>query len=83
MAPASVLSHRSQNPWLFSRTPYESPNRLMYAQVCWTRPETGLCFRIDSVVDLELDESDRITLMVDEWNGEELPTRYGVSGFDG
>lgn len=34
--------------------------------------------RIESVIDLELDESDRITRMVDKWNGEELPTRFGA-----
>ncbi|KAN0075207.1 hypothetical protein V8E55_011230 [Tylopilus felleus] len=68
----------------------EIPNRLVYVQV----QEYTLRFlertqvyaqcliffwqRIESVIDLELDESDRITRMVDKWNGEELPTRFGA-----
>ncbi|KAF8448041.1 hypothetical protein L210DRAFT_3527731 [Boletus edulis BED1] len=75
-------------PWLFSRSrpisrrvilSTETPNRLVYRQVQeYTLRFLGRTQRIESVIDLELDESDRITRMADKWNGEELPTYYGA-----
>lgn len=34
--------------------------------------------RIESVIVVDLDETDKITRLVEKWNGDELPTHYGA-----
>ena len=34
---------------------------------------------VESVVTVDLDESDKIIRLVDQWNGADLPTRFGAS----
>lgn len=76
-------------PKLFSRSEQlskrvmsstDSPNRLVYFQ----RQE--YTFRllnkkkvIESIIVVDLDENDRILRLVDQWNGGDLPTHFGLS----
>ncbi|KAF9228012.1 hypothetical protein BS17DRAFT_774629 [Gyrodon lividus] len=56
----------------------ERPNRLVYSQVQeYTLRFIGKKQRIESLIVLDLDETDKITRMVEKWNNVELPTRYG------
>ncbi|KAF8841183.1 hypothetical protein BDN67DRAFT_967525 [Paxillus ammoniavirescens] len=57
----------------------ESPNRFVFSQVQeYTLRFIGKKQRIESVIVVDLDESDKITRMVEKWNGDELPTHYGA-----
>jgi len=58
----------------------DSPNRLIYFQA----QEYTLKFLkrkkiVESIIVVDLDENDKIIRLVDQWNGEELPTRFGAS----
>ncbi|KIK91430.1 hypothetical protein PAXRUDRAFT_149512 [Paxillus rubicundulus Ve08.2h10] len=68
----------------------ESPNRLVYSQaqeytLRFIGKKQAFCTvlmlmrqRIESVIVVDLDETDKITRMVEKWNGDELPTHYGA-----
>jgi hypothetical protein len=34
---------------------------------------------IESVITVDLDENEKIIRVIDQWNGLDLPTRYGAS----
>ncbi|OCH95325.1 hypothetical protein OBBRIDRAFT_788519 [Obba rivulosa] len=56
-----------------------SPNRLIYSQTQrYTLRFFGIKKTITSIVVVDLDEDFRIIQLVDQWNGQELPTRWGA-----
>ncbi|KIJ69494.1 hypothetical protein HYDPIDRAFT_106127 [Hydnomerulius pinastri MD-312] len=56
-----------------------SPNRLIFSQTQeYTLRFVGRKQRIDSIIVVDLDETDKIVRMVEKWNGDDLPTRYGA-----
>jgi hypothetical protein len=56
-----------------------SPNRLVYVQ---TQEYILRFFKkkmsIQSIIVVDLDEDERIIRLVDQWDGKELPTRFGA-----
>ncbi|KAH7889779.1 hypothetical protein F5I97DRAFT_1924298 [Phlebopus sp. FC_14] len=55
------------------------PNRIICSQTQeYTLRLIGRKQRIESMITLDLDETDRIIQMEDKWYGKELPTRYGA-----
>ncbi|KAI0797763.1 hypothetical protein C8Q75DRAFT_801682 [Abortiporus biennis] len=56
------------------------PNKLIFTQVqTYTLKLFGFKKTITSMVIVDLDEDMRITHLVDQWNGEKPPTRWGAS----
>ncbi|KIY51102.1 hypothetical protein FISHEDRAFT_37718 [Fistulina hepatica ATCC 64428] len=74
---------------VMSSTP--GPNRLVYEQKqAYTNRFTGnkkvsqprlltLPQVVTSIIVVDMDEEDRIIRMVEQWDGQELPTRYGAA----
>ncbi|EMD38639.1 hypothetical protein CERSUDRAFT_94171 [Gelatoporia subvermispora B] len=57
-----------------------SPNRLIYSQTQrYTLRLLGYAKTITSIVVVDLDDDFKIMRLVDQWNGEEVPTRWGAS----
>ncbi|CAA7267652.1 unnamed protein product [Cyclocybe aegerita] len=58
----------------------DNPNRLIYSQ---TQEYTTKFLKkkkvIESIIIVDLDENERIIRLVDQWGGQDLPTRYGAS----
>ncbi|KAG7092250.1 hypothetical protein E1B28_008615 [Marasmius oreades] len=58
-----------------------SPNRLIYSQKQeYTFRYLGNKKVVNSIITVDLDESNRIIRLVEQWDGKDLPTRFG-SGF--
>ncbi|KAI0781179.1 hypothetical protein BD413DRAFT_23088 [Trametes elegans] len=57
-----------------------SPNRVIYTQTfVYTLRLIGVRKEIKSVVFVDLDEDMKIAQLIDEWNGEEPPSRWGAT----
>ncbi|KDQ59467.1 hypothetical protein JAAARDRAFT_33039 [Jaapia argillacea MUCL 33604] len=57
----------------------EEPNRLIYTQKQeYTMKLTGIKKVITSMIVIDLDEDDKIVRLVDQWDGEDAPTRWGA-----
>jgi hypothetical protein len=58
----------------------DNPNRLIYFQSqeyttrFWKKKKI-----IESIITVDLDENEKIIRLIDQWNGQDLPTRYGAS----
>jgi len=58
----------------------KSPNRLVYEQTQkYTMRLFGRRKTIKSIIVVDLDEEEKIGRLVDHWEGQELPTRFGAS----
>jgi len=58
----------------------KSPNRLVYAQTQdYTMRLFGRQKTVKSIITIDLDEDEKIIRLVDQWDGKELPTRFGAS----
>jgi len=56
-----------------------SPNRLVYAQTQeYTYRFLGHKKKVDSIIVVDLDLDEKIVKLLDQWNGNELPTRFGA-----
>ncbi|KAF9533405.1 hypothetical protein CPB83DRAFT_757514 [Crepidotus variabilis] len=58
----------------------DAPNRLIYTQ---TQEYTFRYLKrkkvIESIIVVDLDENDKIVRLVDQWDGQDLPTHFGAS----
>ncbi|KIM48867.1 hypothetical protein M413DRAFT_60519 [Hebeloma cylindrosporum] len=54
----------------------DSPNRLIYFQSQEYTTQKGESS--NSVITVDLDENEKIVRVIDQWNGQELPTRFGA-----
>jgi len=57
----------------------KSPNRLVYEQIQdYTVRLFGRKKTLKSIIVVDLDDDEKITRLVDQWEGKELPTRFGA-----
>jgi len=58
----------------------KSPNRLVYAQTQnYTMRLFGRKKMVKSVIVVDLDDEEKIIRLIDQWEGKELPTKFGAS----
>jgi hypothetical protein len=56
-----------------------SPNRLVYAQTqLYVFRFFAKKMKIQSIIVVDLDEEEKIIRLVDQWDGKDLPTRFGA-----
>lgn len=78
----SKMMSRSETLALRIMSSTDVPNRLIFHQI---QKYTSHFFKftkvIDSIVVVELDKDEKIIRLVDQWNGADLPKRFGARWF--